>query len=148
MKIINSSDLDPAKDFEFQPLQASLDSGADPEEVKTPGSRGPLLVELICERGGCIIYEYALATARVVGDQFKGRVKIKPVVRRGSKKNVERYLELCKINGRHLSVPTVLIAGKLAFTNVPGTQELHKAIEEALKEWENNDLEGQIDIKE
>ena len=148
MKIISSSNMNKVKDSEVQPLKASLENEVDQNEAQDQGSRGPLLVELICERGGCIIYEYALATARVVGDQFKGRVKIKPVVRRGSKKNVERYLELCKINGRHLSVPTVLIAGKLAFTNVPGTQELHKAIEEALKKWENNKLEGQIDINE
>ncbi|MGC8659703.1 MAG: hypothetical protein ACP5U1_11570 [Desulfomonilaceae bacterium] len=135
MKIISTEGPKANIDFEPQtPLTPSADDGQADLSEET-GSRGPLIVELICERGGCVIYEYALATSRIVGEQFKGRVKIKPVVRRGSKKNVERYLELCKINGHHLSVPTILINGKLAFTNVPGTDELRNAIEEALKEW-------------
>ena len=92
----------------------------------------PLLVEVICERAHCVIYEYAIVTVKFVADKFRGRVKVKPVVRRGSRKNVERYLELCKRNGRHLSVPAILIDGELCFTYVPGPEELRKAIQEAL----------------
>lgn len=95
----------------------------------------PLLVEIICERAHCVIYEYAIVTVKFIADEFDGRVKVKPVVRRGSKKNVDRYLELCRINGRHLSVPAILMNGKLAFTYVPGIEELRLAMEEHLAEW-------------
>jgi hypothetical protein len=93
-------------------------------------------VEVICERAHCVIYEYAIVTVKFIADEFKGRVKVKPVVRRGSKKNVERYLELCRINGQHLSVPAILMGGRLVFTYVPGPEELRRAIEDNLKQWE------------
>jgi len=96
-----------------------------------------MLVEIICERAHCVIYEYAIVTVKMVADEFKGRIKVKPVVRRGSKKNVDRYLELCRINGQHLSVPAILMDGKLVFTYVPGLEELRLAIKENLAEWEN-----------
>ncbi len=60
-----------------------------------------MLIEVICERAHCVIYEYAIVTVKFVADEFKGRIRVKPVVRRGSKKNVDRYLELCRINGKH-----------------------------------------------
>ena len=95
-----------------------------------------MLVEVICERAHCVIYEYAIVTVKFIADEFRGRVRVKPVVRRGSKKNVERYLELCKRNGCHLSVPAILMDGQLRFTYVPGPDELRKAIQEALVSWE------------
>lgn len=96
----------------------------------------PMLVEIICERAHCVIYEYAIVTVKFVADEFKGRVKVKPVVRRGSKKNVDHYLDLCRMNGQHLSVPAILMGGKLVFTYVPGVEDLRRAIEENLAEWE------------
>jgi len=99
-------------------------------------SPSPMLVEIICERANCVIYEYAIVTVKFVADEFRGRVKVKPVVRRGSKKNVDRYLELCRINGQHLSVPAILMAGKVVFTYVPGVEDLRRAMEESLAEWE------------
>jgi len=95
-----------------------------------------MLVEIICERAHCVIYEYAILTVKLVADEFKGRVKVKPVVRRGSEKNVRRYLELCRINGQHLSVPAILMGGKLVFTYVPGLEELRQAMKENLEDWE------------
>ncbi|MEW6348803.1 MAG: hypothetical protein AB1646_07045 [Thermodesulfobacteriota bacterium] len=99
-------------------------------------SKPPMPVEVICERAHCVIYEYAIVTVGFVAEGFKRRVKVKPVVRRGSKKNVERYLELCRINGQHLSVPAILMGGKLVFTYVPGAEELRRAMEENLAAWE------------
>ena len=99
-------------------------------------SPSPMLVEIICERAHCVIYEYAIVTVKFVAGEFRGRVKVKPVVRRGSKKNVDRYLELCRINGQHLSVPAILMGGKLVFTYVPGPEDLRRAMEESLAEWE------------
>jgi len=102
-------------------------------ERESPDPDAPLLfIEVICERAHCVIYEYAIVTVKFIADEFHGRVKVKPVVRRGSTKNVERYLELCKRNGCHLSVPAILMDGKLRFTYVPGPEELRTAIREAL----------------
>ncbi len=100
-----------------------------PAKTRT-GNR--VLVEVICEREHCVIYDYAITTVEFVAEDYGGRVQVRPVVRRGSKKNVERYLELCRINGRHLSVPTILIDGKVAFTDVPEPADLRKALEETL----------------
>jgi hypothetical protein len=107
---------------------------------KTPDcsrDRDAMLVEVICERAHCVIYEYAIVTVKFVADEFKGRIRVKPVVRRGSKKNVDRYLELCRINGQPLSVPAIIMGGKLAFTYVPGIEDLRNAMVENLNAWEN-----------
>ncbi len=101
-------------------------------------SPSPMLVEVICERAYCVIYEYAIVTVKFVADEFKGRIKVKPVVRRGSRKNVDRYLELCRINGQHLSVPAILMAGKLVFTYVPGVEDLRRDLEQSLADWEKH----------
>ncbi len=105
------------------------ESSERPAKTKT---RDRVLVEVICERAHCVIYDYAITTVEFVADDYEGRVRVRPVVRRGSKKNVERYLELCRINGRHLSVPTILIDGKVAFTDVPEPADLRNALEEIL----------------
>ena len=97
-----------------------------PQRTKT-GDR--ILVEVICERVHCVIYDYAISTVKLVADEYKGRIQVRPVVRRGSKTNVERYLELCRINGGHLSVPTILIEGKVVFTDVPEPADLRKALD-------------------
>ncbi len=91
-----------------------------------------ILVEVICERYHCVMYDYAITTVEFVAEDFEGRVEVRPIVRRGNRESAERYLELCRINGRHLSVPTILIDGRVAFTDVPGPEELRKAIEEGL----------------
>jgi|GEM_PF-3049098 len=114
------------------------------EAAPTPSIEGnpvaepspPMPVEIICERAHCVIYEYAIVTVNFVADEFKGRVKVKPVVRRGSKKNVERYLDLCRMNGQHRSVPAILMGGKLVFTYVPGIEDLRRAMAENLADWE------------
>jgi hypothetical protein len=107
------------------------------EESLVTEPPSPMLVEIICERAHCVIYEYAIVTVKFVADEFKGRIKVKPVVRRGSKKNVDRYLELCRINGQHLSVPAILMGGKLVFTYVPGVEDLREAMQENLRVWED-----------
>lgn len=100
----------------------------------TAENRSPMLVEVICERYHCVMYDYAISTVDFVAEDFPGRVEVRPVVRRGNRENAERFVELCRINGRHLSVPTILIDGRVAFTDVPSPQELREAIEQALEE--------------
>jgi hypothetical protein len=118
-----------ADGFPFHPHRAQ--SRLQPGEPLHPIDR--VLIEVICERAHCVIYEYAILTVKMIADEFRDRVKVKPVVRRGSKKNVDRYLELCRRNGRHLSVPTVLIDGDVAFTYVPEPKELRQAIAQAIE---------------
>jgi hypothetical protein len=98
--------------------------------------RPPMLVEVICERYHCVMYDYAITTVDFVAEDFPGRVEVRPVVRRGNRENAERFMELCRLNGRHLSVPTILIDGHVAFTDVPGPAELRRAIEYGLAAWE------------
>jgi len=115
------------------------------QQIESPkADAARMLVEVICERAHCVIYEYAIVTVKFVADEFSGRVKVKPVVRRGSKKNVERYLELCRRNGCHLSVPAILMDGKLRFTYVPGPEELRKAMQESLVAWEQGREQKQV----
>ena len=124
---------------------SSKESGIDPDAGQGPRdavvesngaveSRSPMLVEVICERYHCVMYDYAITTVDFVAEDFPGRVEVRPVVRRGNRENAERFVELCRLNGRHLSVPTILIDGRVAFTDVPGPEELRKAIEQALEE--------------
>jgi hypothetical protein len=91
-----------------------------------------VLVEVICERYHCVMYDYAITTVEFVAEDFEKAVQVRPVVRRGNRENAERFFDLCKLNGRHLSVPTILIDGKVVFTDVPGPEELRKAIKQAL----------------
>lgn len=99
----------------------------------TAETRLPMLVEVICERYHCVMYDYAISTVDFVAEDFPGKVEVRPVVRRGNRENAERFVELCRINGRHLSVPTILIDGRVAFTDVPTPEELREAIEQALE---------------
>lgn len=117
-------------------IEANGDHGPLDVLVKCNGTkelRSPMLVEVICERYHCVMYDYAITTVDFVAEDFPGRVEVRPVVRRGDKENAERFMELCRLNGRHLSVPTILIDGRVAFTEVPGPEELRKAIELGLE---------------
>ncbi|MFC1836756.1 hypothetical protein ACFL2Q_18860 [Thermodesulfobacteriota bacterium] len=128
-KRTNPSDrVDNAPDVEYiensDPLESDPDNATEPSET-------PMLVEVICERYHCVMYDYAITTVELVAEDYQGTVEIKPVVRRGNRENAERYMELCKTNGRHLPVPTILIDGRVIFTDVPTPEELRSAIDEA-----------------
>ena len=102
------------------------------QEIALNDSALVVLVEVICERYHCVMYDYAITTVEFVAEDFEGKVEVRPVVRRGNRENAERFIELCRLNGRHLSVPTILIDGRVAFTDVPGPEELRNAIKGAL----------------
>lgn len=101
-------------------------------ERDADSAAGSVLVEVICERFHCVMYDYAITTVELVAEEFEEAVRVMPVVRRGTRENAERFLELCRLNGRHLSVPTILIDGQVVFTDVPTPAELRQAIEQAL----------------
>lgn len=114
---------------------------------RTAPGRAAVLVEIICERVHCVMYDYAVHTVDMVVEGFGGQVEIQTVVRRGDMKNALRYVALCKKAGKMLSVPTILINGEVFFTNVPAPGELTRALETVLsrvkaQQTRENDLTG------
>ncbi len=105
----------------------------DPIKQRNATGNAPVLVEIICERVHCVMYDYAINTVDIVAEMFGDQIDIQTVVRRGDLKNAMRFLKLCKKAKRMLPVPTILINGNVAFTNVPHPDELTSAIEEQLK---------------
>jgi hypothetical protein len=131
MKTLNGSQ---AAEIEDEKSHGGDLAGPINDSIHRAGS--PMLVEVICERYHCVMYDYAITTVDLVAEDYQNRVEVKPVVRRGDRKNAERYMELCRVNGRHLSVPTILINGEVAFTDVPTPAELRAALDKALNSRE------------
>lgn len=102
------------------------------EERNATGS-APVLVEIICERVHCVMYDYAINTVDMVAETFGNQIEIQTVIRRGGLKNAMRFMKLCKKAGKLLSVPTILINGDVLFTTVPLPEELTEAIETYLE---------------
>ncbi|HEB69385.1 MAG TPA: hypothetical protein ENI88_07170 [Desulfobulbus sp.] len=105
----------------------------DPVEPRIAGGKAPVLIEIICERVHCVLYDYAINTVDMIVDIFGDKVDIQTVIRQGDRKNAQRFLDLCERAGKMLTVPTILINGEVAFTSVPHPNELEKAIEAILE---------------
>ena len=93
----------------------------------------PVLIEIICERVHCVMYDYAINTVDMVAEEFGDQIEIQTVVRRDGIKNVTRFMKICKKAGRMLSVPTILINGDVLFTTIPLPDELTDAIKQYLE---------------
>ena len=104
------------------------DQKYDMLEPRTASGRAPVIIEIICERVHCVLYDYAIHTVDMITEIFGNLVEIQTVIRQGDRKNSERYLGLCEKAGRMLPVPTILINGEVAFTSVPHPNELETAI--------------------
>jgi hypothetical protein len=114
-----ASDLAEVEKYEpIKPLKAS--------------GKAPVLVEIICERVHCVLYDYAIHTVDMIVEIFGDLVEIETVIRQGDRENAQRFLDLCKRAGKMLPVPTILINGEVAFTSVPHPSELEAAIETIL----------------
>lgn len=105
------------------------DSLYEPIEPRIAGGKAPVLIEIICERVHCVLYDYAINTVDMIVDIFGDKVDIQTVIRQGDRKNAQRFLELCQRAEKLLTVPTILINGEVVFTSVPHPNELEKAIE-------------------
>lgn len=105
----------------------------EPIEPRVAIGKAPVLVEIICERVHCVLYDYAINTVDMIAENFGDKIEIQTIIRRGDSANAERFLELCRRAGELLTVPTILINGKVAFTSVPHPSELEKAITEVLR---------------
>ena len=104
----------------------------DPVEPRKASGNAPVLVEIICERVHCVLYDYAVSTVDMIVETFGDLVEIQTVIRQGDRLNAQRFLDLCARAGKMLPVPTILINGEVAFTNVPHPSELETAIEAIL----------------
>ena len=104
----------------------------DPVEPRKATGNAPVLVEIICERVHCVLYDYAINTVDMIVEVFGDMVDIQTVIRQGNRNNAQRFLDLCTRAGRMLPVPTILINGDVAFTSVPHPKELEAAIKAEL----------------
>ena len=105
----------------YEPLQPRMATG-----------KAPVLVEIICERVHCVLYDFAINTVDMIAEKFAGLIDIRTVIRQGDEKDAEYFLALCRKAGRMLTVPTILINGEVIFSTVPHPTELEDAINKAL----------------
>ena len=112
--------------------QSSKTVTFDPVQPRNSTGKAPVLVEIICERVHCVMYDYAINTVDMVAETFGEQIEIQTIVRRGDIKNAMRFLSLCKKAGKMLPVPTILINGNDAITNVPHPDDLTTAIKKYL----------------
>lgn len=103
---------------DYEPVVERLSSG-----------KAPVLVEIVCERVHCVMYDYAINTVDMVAEEFGDQIDIQTVIRRGGVRHALRFLKLCKKAGKLLSVPTILINEDVLFTTVPQPEELTAAIQ-------------------
>jgi hypothetical protein len=106
----------------------------EPLDPRTASGKAPVLIEIICERVHCVLYDYAISTVDMIVELYGDKVGIQTVIRQGNRANAERFLKLCERAGKMLTVPTILINGEVAFTSVPHPSELEKAIEAILEQ--------------
>jgi hypothetical protein len=104
----------------------------EPIEPRLATGKAPVLVEIICERVHCVLYDFAINTVDMIAEKFEGLIDIRTVIRQGDEKDAKYFLTLCEKTGKMLTVPTILINGKVIFSTVPHPDELEEAIEEAL----------------
>ncbi|MDQ7781412.1 MAG: hypothetical protein RDU20_00940 [Desulfomonilaceae bacterium] len=95
----------------------------------------PLLVEIVSEGPHCVPCEYAIAAVEYVAEWYRNRIEVR-VVETKRPRDAARYLELCKIHGGILPMPSILFAGRLVFDAIPGPEELCGAIDAALLDRE------------
>lgn len=96
---------------------------------------GALLVEIVSEGPHCVPCEYAIAAVEYVSESYAGRIVVK-VVETKRPSDARRYLELRAKNGGHLPIPAILINGQLVFDQIPGPEELCEALNNALRDKE------------
>ncbi len=109
----------------------------DPIKPRIASGDAPVLIEIICERVHCVLYDYAIHTVDMIVEIYGDKVDIQTVIKQGDRENAKRFLELCKRAGEMLTVPAILINGEVAFTSVPHPRKLTKAIAKVLEQQNN-----------
>jgi hypothetical protein len=95
----------------------------------------PLLVEILSEGPHCVPCEYAIAAVEYVSESYQDRIEVR-VVETKRPQDARRYLDLCKIHGGMLPMPSILFEARLVFDDIPGPEELCRALDAALDTWE------------
>ena len=108
------------------------------EDVSDCVREGLLLVEVLSEGPHCVPCQYAIATVESVSQFYQGRIEFR-VVETKKPEDAVRYLDLCRKNGGQVPVPGIVIADKLVFDQIPRSEDLCRAIDAALLEWESGD---------
>jgi len=103
-------------------------------QPRVASGNASVLIEIICERLHCVLYDFAINTVDMIAEKFGDKIEIQTVIKQGDRKDAERFLELCERAGKMLPVPTILINGEVAFTGVPHPNELEKAIDALLEQ--------------
>ena len=84
----------------------------DPVEPRKASGKAPVLVEIVCERVHCVLYDYAISTVDMIVEIFGDLVDIQTVIRQGGRENAQRFLDLCVKAGKmlrwHLPVSRIL----------------------------------------
>ena len=104
----------------------------EPLQPRVATGEAPVLVEIICERVHCVLYDFAINTVDMIADKFEGLIDIRTVIRQGDEKDARYFLTLCEKAGKMLTVPTILLNGEVKFSTVPHPSELERAIAEIL----------------
>ncbi|MFC1833582.1 hypothetical protein ACFL2Q_02465 [Thermodesulfobacteriota bacterium] len=94
-------------------------------------NHSPLLVEVISEGPHCVPCEYAIAAVNYVSEDYLGRLEVR-VVETKRRTDAKRYLELARLNGGRLPIPSVLFSGRLVFDSIPPPDKLREALDKAL----------------
>jgi hypothetical protein len=114
-------------------IPIGIEEQFEPLEPRIARGDAPVLIEIICERVHCVLYDYAINTVDMIAEIFGDKIDIQTVIRRSDIGNAQHYLDLCKRAGKMLAVPAILINGEVAFDSVPHPDDLIKAIEAALQ---------------
>jgi hypothetical protein len=117
----NNCKTDFIEDQKYEPIRPRKASG-----------KAPVLVEIICERVHCVLYDFAINTVDMIAEKFEGLIDIRTVIRQGDEKDARYFLTLCEKAGKMLTVPTILLNGEVKFSTVPHPSELEAAIAEIL----------------
>ena len=104
----------------------------EPIQPRVATGKAPVLVEIICERVHCVLYDFAINTVDMIAEKFEGLIDIRTVIRQGDEKDARYFLTLCEKAGKMLTVPTILLNGEVKFSTVPHPSELEAAIAEIL----------------
>jgi predicted thioredoxin/glutaredoxin len=88
-----------------------------------------LLVEVLSEGPHCVVCEYCISVVQVVSEEIPELLNMR-VVETKRAADAKRYIELCRMYGGLLPVPSILFNGRLVFRDIPGPEELRRAIED------------------
>ncbi len=116
----------------------SCQTSTDPSELYEPitplkaTGKAPVLIEIICERVHCVLYDYAINTVDMIMETFGDKIEVQTVIRQGDREDAKHFLRLCERAGKMLTVPTILINGEAMFTSVPHPSALEAAIQKQL----------------